>query len=249
MTKLRSNSGWRSVGAALAALVLCTVGSSAARADDALEAKQLVEKAKLTFDTFVADPQMQPLRDLLKRAKGVFVAPQVIRGAFVVGASGGSGVFVAKDVASGKWSSPAFYTVGDVSFGLQAGGDASEVVLLAMSDRGVSAMLSDTLKLGADVGMAIGPVGAGAEASTAGLSADIVSYSRSKGAYAGMSLEGSIVKTRPGWNKAFYGVEATPTDILLKGTVTSPVAQDLVAEIAKAASPPPTSVPAAPAKP
>lgn len=226
----------RSIGWCAVALLVCSAAVAPARADDAQETKQLVEKAKLTFDTFVADPQMQPMRELLKRARGVFVAPQVLRGAFVVGASGGSGVFVAKDVASGKWSSPAFYTIGDVSFGLQAGGDASEVVLLAMTDRGVSALLSDTLKLGADVGMSVGPVGAGAEASTAGLSADIVSYSRSKGAYAGMSLEGSLVKTRPAWNKAFYGIEATPTDILVKATVTSPAAQDFVGAVAKAAS-------------
>jgi lipid-binding SYLF domain-containing protein len=228
--------GWRSTARAFAALLVCAAASAPARADDALETKQLVEKAKLTFDTFVADPQMKPMHDLLKRAKGVFVAPQVIRGAFVVGASGGSGVFVAKDSASGKWSSPAFYTIGDVSFGLQAGGDASEVVLVALSDRGVSALLSDSLKLGADVGMAVGPVGAGAEASTAGLSADIVSYSRSKGAYAGISLEGSLVKTKPGWNKAFYGQEVTPTDILIKGTATNPAAEPLVSAIAKASS-------------
>lgn len=94
-----------------------------------------------------------------KKAKGVFIAPQVLKGAFVVGASGGSGVLVVRDEKTGGWNGPAFYTIGGVSFGPQIGGQASEVVLLVMTERRVSSLLSNSLKLGADVGIAAGPVG------------------------------------------------------------------------------------------
>ena len=137
-----------------------------------------MQKAKLTVDSFAADKQIgKPLRDLIPKAKGVFVAPSVLRGAFIIGVSGGSGVLLARGEKPGTWNGPAFYTIGEASFGLQAGGDASEVVLLAMTERGVSAMLATSAKLGADASVAAGPVGAGATAATANLSADILTFS------------------------------------------------------------------------
>src|SRR5262245_36169662 len=107
-------------------------------AKDAREAQQLVEQAKLSAESFAADQATgKAVRDLLKKAKGVYIAPEVLRGAFIVGASGGSGVLLIRD-DKGRWNGPAFYTIGEASFGLQAGGDKSEVMLLIMSDRGVS---------------------------------------------------------------------------------------------------------------
>jgi len=141
----------------------------------------------MTFDNFIQDEHMKVMVDLLKDAKGIFIAPQVLRGAFIFGASGGSGVFLARD-KDNKWLGPAFYTLGGLSVGLQAGGDASEVVLLAMTERGVKAFMSTNFKLGADVGLAMGPAGAGMAAQTANLSADIVSFPGAKGLYAGVSL-------------------------------------------------------------
>src|SRR5438552_3342510 len=138
--------------AALAAL------AAPARADDAMDARQLVEKAKLTFESVIVAPEMDALRDLMKGAKGVFVAPQVLRGAFIFGVSGGSGVFFARGERPEQWNGPAFYTIGEVSFGFQAGADASEIVLLAMTNRGVTALLSTSVKLGADASVAAGPV-------------------------------------------------------------------------------------------
>ena len=99
----------------------------------------------------MVDQEIEAIRDLMTKARGVFIAPQVLKGAFIVGASGGSGVFLAREDPVKTWSGPAFYTIGSVSFGLQIGGEASEVVLLAMTERGVSAMLGSTVKLGADV--------------------------------------------------------------------------------------------------
>ena len=178
---------------------------------------------------------METLRSLLKSAQGVFIAPQILRGAFVIGASGGSGVFLVRDKHRGDWAGPAFYTIGEASFGFQIGGDASEVVLVAMTERGVNALLSTSVKLGGDVGIAVGPVGAGAEASTANLSADIISFSRSKGLYGGISLEGAVVAVREGLNAAYYGKTVSPADILIARSVDSEHAARLRAETARLA--------------
>jgi lipid-binding SYLF domain-containing protein len=174
---------------------------------------------------------MSAFRDLLKDAKGVFIAPQILKGAFIVGASGGSGVFMVRDAATHKWSQPAFYTIGSASFGLQIGGEASEVVLLAMTDRGVTALLSNSVKLGADVGVAAGPVGIGASAATANLSADIVAFARSKGLFAGISLDGALVKVRDSLNHAYYDAKVTPTDILVKRRVANRYSGRLISAI------------------
>jgi len=207
-----------------------------AMADDAQDARHLVDKARLTFESFMADKDLGPsVRSLVKRAKGVLIYPQVLKGAFLVGVSGGSGVLLAHDAKARKWGGPAFYTIGEASFGLQAGGQASEVILVALTDRGVTALLSTSAKLGADVGVALGPVGAGAEAATANLSADIISYSRAQGLYAGISLEGAVVAARDDLNKAYYGKEVTPTAILVRHEATNPQAAGLIGAVSKAA--------------
>lgn len=234
----RTIAGFRYTIAAFSAVLFVALGAllpAPAAANDALEARHLVEKSVLTLETFAKVPEMEALRDLMKNARGVFVAPQILKGAFIIGAAGGSGVFVARDGKSGKWIGPAFYTIGEASFGLQIGGNASEVILLAMTERGVRAMLESSIKLGGDVGVTAGPVGIGAAASTANLSADIVAFGRSKGLYAGISLDGAIVKTRNGWNSAYYGKTTTATDILRKKDVHNPHAAELLNEVTKLA--------------
>jgi lipid-binding SYLF domain-containing protein len=108
-------------------------------------------------------------------------------------------------------------------------------VLVALTERGVTAMLANSAKLGANASVAAGPVGAGAEASTANISADIIAYSRAKGLYAGISLDGAVVATRDALNHAYYGKEVTPTDILIKRTVKNPQAAPLIDAVAKVA--------------
>lgn len=203
------------------------------QADDAMEARHLAEKARLTLEIFSKAPEMEGFRNLVKNARGVFIAPQIIKGAFIIGASGGSGVFMARDYKTGQWAGPAFYTIGEASFGFQAGGSASEVVLLAMTDRGIYALLESSVKLGADVGVAAGPVGIGAAAATANLSADIVTFARSKGLYGGISVDGAIVKTRNDWNSAFYGTSVTPSEILIRRTVSSQASAGLIQEVSR----------------
>jgi SH3 domain-containing YSC84-like protein 1 len=121
--------------------------------------------------------------------------------------------------------------------GLQAGVDKSEVVLLVMSDRGVSAMLASSVKLGGDVSVAVGPVGGGATAETANVSADILSFARAKGLYAGASLEGAAMAKREGLNEAYSNKnDITPTEILIKGTAANKQAEPLKTEVNKLAT-------------
>jgi len=203
-----------------------------AAASDKGDAQTTVTKANMTFNSFMSDKNFSEMRKLSRSAKGIFIAPQVLKGAFVVGASGGTGVFLVRE-EGGKWTNPAFYTIGSVSFGFQIGGQASEVILLAMTERGVTTLLQNSVKLGADVGIAAGPYGAGAQAATANISADILAFSRSKGLYGGVSLDGAIVDVRDSLNKAYYGKPVTPTDILVKKNVSNAHANKLRASVAR----------------
>jgi SH3 domain-containing YSC84-like protein 1 len=239
MNALKSRNGMAKVWAALTAILLplgmVAALAAPASANGAQKTTQLVEKAHMTMESFMNDSVMGPFRDLIKDAKGVFIVPQLLKGAFVFGVSGGSGVLLVRDQETREWTGPAFYTVGGVSWGLQIGGEASEVILLAMTDRGVNSLMSNSLKLGADVGLAVGPVGAGVSAATANLSADILSFSRSKGLYGGISLEGAVVATRGNWNEAYYGKDVTPTDIFVRHEVTNPQAAELIDAVTRSA--------------
>ncbi len=239
MSNIRRHRGIRFNPSAVAAVILCAavaIGTRPAAADDVQDATQLVDKARLAFESFIADPNLgRNLWVLVNKARGVLIYPQVLRGAFIIGASGGSGVMLVRDMASGKWGGPAFYTIGEASFGLQIGGDASEVVLVALTDRGVSALQSTSAKLGANASIAVGPVGAGVAGATANISADIVSYSRNKGLYAGLSLEGAVVAVRQSLNTAYYGKPVTPAQILLHREVSNPHATGLIEAVSKVA--------------
>lgn len=202
-----------------------------------IEQENIVDQSRMTLRSFLADSNMGWFRDHIKDAKGIFIVPQLLKGAFFFGAAGGSGVFLVKDEKTGEWSEPAFYTMGAGSFGFQFGAQASEVVLLAMSQRGVESMLSSTFKLGADVSVAVGPVGGGIEGSTAmNLSADLLSFARAKGLFGGISLEGAVIATRDEWNQDYYGKAVRPIDILVKQTVTNPQSSILRAALARASA-------------
>jgi lipid-binding SYLF domain-containing protein len=218
--------------ASMLAVGLTLSGAGPARAaDDAQEANQLVEKAKLTAEEFQRDANMEGFRELAKKAHGMLILPQMIRGAFIIGASGGSGVLVAREAPGKEWKGPAFYTLGGASFGFQAGADVAEVIILAMTERGVTKLLSPQVKLGADISVTAGPVGVGTAAATAGLSADLVSYSIAKGLYGGFSVDGSVAGVRNSLNHAYYGKPVTPTDILIKGVGKNPQAAPLLTTV------------------
>lgn len=204
-------------------------------AQSASEEGNLVDKARFTLENFLADSDMQWFRDHMRDARGVLIVPQFIKGAFFVGGSGGSGVLIVRDEKTNEWSYPAFFTLGGASFGLQFGAQASEVVLLVMTQKGIDSMMSTTLKLGADASVAVGPIGMGVEGSTApNLSADLLSFSKAKGLFAGISLEGAVVAARDALNTSYYHAPTKTIDILVRRSVSNAQADPLLAVVKKA---------------
>ena len=215
-------------------LALFFFATPQALAGSAAEQEALVEKARITFESFVADPDLAWFRDNVKKAEAILIYPQIIKGAFFIGGSGGSGVLLVRDEKTGKWSQPAFYTVGSGSFGLQFGGQALEAVLMVMTPKGIKALYSSSFNLGGDMAVAAGPVGVRAEGSTPmNFSADFISFARSKGAFIGFSLEGAIIATRDKWNEAYYGKPVSPADIIVKGSINNSQSAKLRAAVAK----------------
>lgn len=196
---------------------------SEASASDLLDAQALVVKSEAVFKNFMADPNMKWFQQNVHRARGIFIVPQMLRGGFIVGGSGGSGVMLAREAKTGTWSNPAFYTMGSVSIGLQIGADASEIILLIMTEKGVNAMLSREFKLGADISVAAGPIGSSAKTQTA----DVLAFGRSKGVFGGVSIEGAVIAPRDKWNAVFYGTPVDPVDIFIRRSVSNPLADTL----------------------
>lgn len=139
---------------------------------------------------------------------------------------------------TGTWSEPAFYTVGSVTFGLQIGDEAAEVVMLAMNQKALDSLLSSSVKLGGDASVAIGPVGGGAKGAVTvpAVTADFVSFTRSKGLYVGLNLEGSVLEVRDALNSAYYGRTVTPKDIIIMKDVRNSRAYGLRSVLEKASS-------------
>lgn len=201
-------------------------------ADDSRDARDIVTKAEITADSFRLDPNLYPAwRELLRDAKAVLIMPQIIKGGLIIGGSGGSGVLLARDKKSGKWNGPAFYTIGGISFGLLAGAQVAETIIVVRTERGLNRLLNTGAKLGADLSVTAGPVGAGVGAGN--IIADLVVLSRSKGLYGGLSLEGSLVDVRDSLNRAYYGKSATPSDLLILGSVKSSKSANLISAVKK----------------
>jgi SH3 domain-containing YSC84-like protein 1 len=182
----------------------------------------LVSDADTTLSNFLRDPNMTWFRDNLPSARGVLIVPTFLRAGFIFGGAGGNGTLLVRDNA-GNWSYPAFYTVASGSVGFQAGAEVAEVILMIRSQRGADAMLSNSFKLGANASVAAGPVGAGAQAQTS----DILAFSRSKGLYGGVNLDGSVITTRDAWNSTYYGRQVRPVDILVSRNVSNSQADRL----------------------
>jgi len=211
---------------------MVAVSTTSALAADALEQQQLVEKAKMTVEAFATDPEVGPAtRDMKNEAKALFIVPQFLRGAFVFGGAGGSGVLLVRDEKTKKWSEPAFYTIGSASFGLQIGGDVSEMVFVVRTQKGLEEFYRTDYKLGADASVAMGPVGGGAQVK--GITADVVAYAKKKGAFVGMAVDGSSIAVSDDSNAAYYGKPVRPTDIIVKPSVSNPKSADLRNAVAK----------------
>ena len=217
--------------ASILAAMLLVAAAPGAMATDLEDAQGIVDKARITFGGFMGDNKYQWMRDHLKDAKGVVIYPSVLKAGFIIGGSGGTGVLLAREGKTGDWSNPAFYTLGSVSFGLQIGGETAEVVVLVMSQKGMDTLLTSKFKLGGDASVALGPVGGGAKGD---ITADFISFAKSKGLYAGLNLDGSYIDVRENLNTAYYGKAVTPVDIIDKKSVSNAAAVPLREDLKKA---------------
>jgi lipid-binding SYLF domain-containing protein len=207
------------IGAVAAAIL---AAAPAAAGDKRQEAVELVADAIDTTAYFATDSAYEPMWELADKAKAMVIIPESVRAGFLFGGSGGDAVMIARN-KDGSWSQPTFFVVGSASFGFQAGAEVSEIVLLVMTQRGMEHLLSTSVKLGADVSLAAGPIGAGAKAQTT----DILAFSRSRGLYGGLSLEGAILKPRRNFNKAYYNADVSPADIIYRGAAYNPASAGL----------------------
>ena len=202
---------------------------------DILDQQKVVDKARFTLATFAGHPSMTVLQNQLKKARAVFVAPHLIKGSFIFGGSFGTGVLLIRNEETQSWSDPAFYTMASGSFGFQFGAEASEVVLLVMTAKGVKSLLKTSVTLGAGARVAVGPVGGGIKGSTTPtLSVDMISYSRSRGAFGGFSFEGAVLTSRKKWNHSYYGQPVETRAILMDQSVRNHYSIGLLALITKA---------------
>jgi|GEM_PF-302771 len=203
--------------AAFAVFAASFFAAEPAHAGKREKSERLVAKAAETASYFASDSAFEAMWGLSDEAKAMVIIPRSLRGGFIFGGSGGNAAMVARN-EDGSWSQPTFLTIGSFSFGLQAGGEASEIVLLVMTNRGMEQLLSTSVKLGADLTLAAGPIGAGAKAQTT----DILAFSRSRGLYGGISLEGAVLKTRHSWNEAYYNSAVSPADVIYRQQAYNP---------------------------
>jgi lipid-binding SYLF domain-containing protein len=204
-----------------------------ATTEEPLPQQLLVDRARITADTFIGDPDMQWAREHLNQAKGLLIVPGLYKGAWFLGGSGGRGVLLVRDQETGEWVGPAFYNLGSISFGLQFGGQKSEVVLMVMTQKGLEKLYSTTVKIGGDTSVAVGPIGVGAQAAMAGLNVDYFSFARNKGAFIGIALDGAVIDENYGWNKAYYGKPVRPVDIFVSHDAKNPNSDRLRTTVAK----------------
>jgi len=215
----------RSVGMVLVAGVLSFLPLTGAQA--ASEQQQLVDKAKIAIDALKNQSDMGQFRRLLAVSKGVVVFPQLLKAGFIIGGAGGNGVLLGRS-KEGVWSSPAFYTMGQASIGLQIGAESKELVLVIMTDKGLDAIIKNQVKLGADLSAAVGPMGKNVGASsTTNMDVDIFSFAKNSGLFIGASVEGSILDAKDDWQAAYYGKPVTARNIVILRSVDNPAANAL----------------------
>jgi lipid-binding SYLF domain-containing protein len=210
-----------------ALVVAASLAACAANGATQTDQQSLVDRSTLSLQDMFAPNQNPQALSLLKRAKAVMVCPQIFKAGFIVGGSGGGCVFVGRSAkgATGPdaWSGPAFYGIGSGSFGLQAGVQDSEVVLVVLTDKGLRSLLDTQFKFGADAGVAVATIGAGVQGSiTPALTADIVAFSNNRGLFAGVALDGSVLSSRSEWDQSYYGQSLSSQQIVLEFQGSNP---------------------------
>ena len=189
-----------------------------------------VREAGVVLNEITAASDKSIPESILEKAEAIAVFPSTIKGAFIVGAQRGKGVISVRD-ANGAWSSPAFLTLTGGSFGFQIGGQAVDIILVVMNRRGVENLLMNQFEIGGEASATAGPVGRDTAASTdVQLRAQMLSYSRSRGLFAGISLKGAAIRADQDSNAAFYGTSFRTRDIVLDGKATMPQSVEAVTQ-------------------
>ena len=195
------------------------------------EPQTLVDRATLAVQEMLTGDNGAQARSMMQRARGVLICPQVFKAGFFVGGEGGDCVLVGRSGATpqastspqlvvpltgGTWSGPAFYAMAGGSFGFQIGVQDSEVIFIVLTDNGLQALLNSQFKFGADASVAFATLGGGVNGdTTAALRADIVAFAESRGLFAGVSLEGTLISARFDWNQSYYGQPLASQQIVL----------------------------------
>lgn len=214
----------------LITLMSVVAAPSLSYADGKPELDGRITESRQVMAEVMATPDQSIPEELLAKCKAIAIYPNVLKGGFIIGARFGKGVVLKKDENTGKWGPVAFSTIGGGSWGLQIGGSATDLILVIMNERGMNGLLSNNFTLGADAAVAAGPVGRNSEAATdLSLRAGIISYSRSRGLFAGMALDGAVMTQDNDSNTAYYGKYLTSKDILLNNAAQiQPSSKELV---------------------
>jgi lipid-binding SYLF domain-containing protein len=223
----------------LVGVLVVLISTAAAFAADDEREEDRVKDAGTVLKEILNIPDDIP-QDLLDKAECLIVLPSVKKGAFGIGGSYGRGVMVCRggEHYKGKWGPPALYALEGVSIGFQIGGQATDFVFLVMNPRGAESLLYSKVKLGADASAAAGPKGRTLEGATdVVMQAEILSYSRNKGLFAGVSLEGSTLRSDGGANENLYGKKLTAKEIIREGKVTIPPCANELVSLLDAKSP------------
>jgi lipid-binding SYLF domain-containing protein len=190
------------------------------------EQQTLVDRATLAVQEMLGEDASSDARNLVRKARGALICPRVFKAGFFFGGQGGGCVLVGR-LQTG-WTAPAFYGMGSGSFGLQIGIEDAEILFIVLTEKGLHALLDSQFKIGADAGVAVATIGAGVQGSTtAAFRADIVAFSRARGLFAGISLDGSLIGSRSDWNQSYYGRPIAAQQIVLQGEGSNPGAEPL----------------------
>jgi lipid-binding SYLF domain-containing protein len=225
----------RHINALSAAIFALAMAAGEAFAEDADRPQQIVNEATSTVGVLTSDENMGThVVNALRNAQGVLIVPTLIKGGFIIGGAGGSGVLLARR-EDGSWSPPAFITMGEASLGLQIGGSVSEVMFVINTDKAMQAIMNSKVTLGADVEVAVGPIGAniGAQTSMAA-GKDVWAFARSQGLFAGGAFDGAYLEPRNDWNALYYGQPVEAPEITTSPTIANAQADGLRQALAQA---------------
>jgi len=214
-------------------LALALLASPSPSSAQTNEEKRVTDSAAV-LETLVRAPDQGIPEHILERAEAIVVIPSLVKGGFIIGAQHGRGIMSVRDRDTNRWSAPGFIALTGGSIGWQIGVQAVDLVLLVMNRDGVKDLLDNEFKLGANASVAAGPVGRQGEASTdASLNAQILAYSRAKGLFAGLSLEGASLRVDKDANKDFYGTTISTEDMVRGITKTTPAGSQWTATLAR----------------